>query len=82
MKNNQKLARTLRLIASHALVAAIVSQPYFVSLFSDLLYIATSDVAPNAAVADNLLSGLSVISGTAFVVAIVAFAGYLLVKQK
>ena len=82
MKNNLNLAHGLKLIASHALVAAIVSQPYFVSLFSDLLHIATSDVAPNAAVADNLLSGLSVISGTAFVVAIVAFAGYLLVKQK
>lgn len=82
MKNNPKLAHILKLIASHSLVAAIVSQPYVVSIFSDLLNIATSGGKSSAATVDNLLSSLSILSGTALIVAIIAFVGYLLGKQK
>lgn len=81
MKNNPKLAHALKLIASHSLVAAVVSQPYVVSIFSDLLNIAASSGEPGAANVDNLLSSLSILSGTALVVAIVAFFGYLLGRQ-
>lgn len=82
MKNNSKLAHTLKLIASHSLVAAIVSQPYVVSIFSDLLHIATSGGEYGAATTDNLLGSLSILSGVALAIAIAAFVGYLLGKQK
>ena len=82
MKNNPKLTHILKLIASHSLVAAIVTQPYVVSIFSDLLSIATSGGEHGAATVDHILSSLSILSGAALVIAIVAFVGYLLRKQK
>ena len=81
MKNNLKRAHTLKLIASHSLVAAIVSQPYVVSIFSDLLNITLSG-GESAATVDNLLNSLFILSSTALVIALVAFFGYLLGKRK
>lgn len=82
MKNNPKLTHIIKLIASHSLVAAIVTQPYVVSIFSDLLNIAASGGEHGATSVDHILSSLSILSGTALVIAIVAFVGYLLRKQK
>jgi hypothetical protein len=82
MKNNSKLTNTLKLLASHSLVAAVVTQPYVVSVFSDLLNISTSGGEHGAANIDHLLGSLSIFSGAALVIAIVAFVGYLLRKKK
>lgn len=81
MKNTLVRKRTLKLIASHSLLIAIITQPYFVSLFTDLYVIFTGKFASGFSV-DNILASMAVLSGVAFSIAVIAGVLYFMRRKQ
>jgi hypothetical protein len=82
MKTKNPNYRTLKLIASHALVVGIFTQPYIIFVWGDIynivkiaLGMATEQVTAPA-INQNLIASMSFLSGTALLVSAVFFGLY------
>lgn len=67
-------------IATHAILAAIITAPWLVSLLSDLLAITTNQT--DASMQVILLNGLSMISTVALVIGVIALAWYFFSRKR
>jgi hypothetical protein len=88
MKSKNPNSRTLKLIASHALVAAVFTQPYVIYVWGDIyniikssLGLATEQITAPA-INENLIASMSFLSDTALLVSAVFFGLYLWQRDK
>ena len=81
MKKTNSDNQTFKLVASHAFVVAIFTNPYFMYILGDLYKIATRD-ASDVVVNQSLTASMSLLSTTALLVSITAFALFILKNRK
>lgn len=91
MKNATSHPQTSKLIASHALVIAVFTAPYFVAVWGDIYNIAKiglasiglpTSVAAPVVIDQTQMMSMSLLSSAAALVSIVAFTMYLLKKRR
>lgn len=73
MKRKTSPSSKYRQIATHALVAGIVSQPYLIYLLSDIYRIASRNTLEVVGVDQALVSAMGLFSGLALLVAAVSY---------
>jgi len=91
MKNANTSAQKYKLIASHALVAAIVTAPYFIAVWGDIYNLAkislasmgvATTIATPVVIDETQRMSMSFLSTAAAVVAVVAFVMYMAKRRK
>ena len=91
MKNSNPNSQKYKLIASHAFVVAIVTAPYFTAVWGDIYNLAkiglasmgasTTVVAP-VVIDETQRMSMSFLSSIAAIIAVVAFAIYIMKRRK
>jgi hypothetical protein len=91
MKNSNPSSQKYKLIASHALVVAIVTAPYFTAVWGDIYNLAKiglasmgllTTVAAPVVIDETQRMSMSLLSTTAAIIAVVAFAVYMSKRRK
>lgn len=84
MKKISQHQHTLKLIASHALLVALVTEPTFIGLFTDLYTLVLDKKPDNTAFLaySNLFASMQLLSRLALATGIIALALYFINKSK
>ena len=81
MKKLTSQVSTYKLISSHALLAAVITNAYLLSLLTDLIRIVNRD-STEVVVNPSFMNTLSILSFTALIIAVIAFLLHMVNKQK